>query len=121
LVETDCAISDNWWITSLPSGVDPAIIRLARRGHRKAEVRDHIKSIRRLTGRFGRFSTRHAAFGPALDGDRPNGRDRHPGVDTPLRAIEASGPVFPLGLTPSGPGWQIAGSSGRPAIARLSR
>jgi len=62
-VETDRAFSDNSWITPLPSGVDPAMIRLARRGHRKTEARDHIKGIRGLTGRFGRFFTRHAAFG----------------------------------------------------------
>ncbi len=92
LVETDRAFSDNSWITPLPSGVDPAMIRLARRGHRETEARDHIKSIRGLTGRFGRFSTRHAAFGPAIDGDRPNGRDRHPGVDTPLGRSKRLGP-----------------------------
>ena len=65
----------------------------ARRGRQDRRNRDHIKDLRSAAGRFGRFvarGPRPSHHGP-VRGERPTGRDRHPGVDTSVGRDEAAG------------------------------
>ena len=97
--------ADNSWMRATGSRaefvdnrVDPSTrpartVGLARRGRQERRNRDRIKDLRSAAGRFGRFVARRAwpSHHGRPRGSRPTGRDRHPGVDTPVGPTKSAG------------------------------